>query len=55
MEDSLKLRLKTKVMESLDMSKAMEDYQVSKVIDNCILEESNNTYIPLKEKIHKLS
>lgn len=51
MEDSLKLRLKTRVMECLDMSKAMEDYQVSKIIDNCILEESNNTYIPLKEKM----
>ena len=55
MEDSLKLRLKTRVMECLDMSKAMEDYQVSKVIDNCILEEGNNTYIPLKEKVFQVT
>lgn len=52
MESGLKLRLKDKVMSSLDMTANIEDYQVSRVIDNCILEESRHTYIPLKEKVY---
>ncbi len=52
MESGLKIRLKDKVMSSLDMTANIEDYQVSRVIDNCILEESRHTYIPLKEKVY---
>lgn len=52
MESGLKSRLKDKVMSSLDMTADIEDYQVGRVIDDCILEESRHTYIPLKEKVY---
>ncbi len=50
-EIGLKGRLKERVLENMDMSREVEDYQVGKIIDRCILEESQNTYIPLKEKV----
>ena len=48
---SLRERLKTNVMRSLDLSRDMEDDEIAKIIDRCILEETNDTYVPLKEKV----
>lgn len=48
---SLRERLKTNVMRSLDLSRDMEDDEIAKIIDRCILEETKDTYVPLKEKV----
>ena len=47
----LRDKLRRKVVMELDMSRDMEDEEVGRLIDNCIMEESKDTYIPLKEKV----
>lgn len=47
----LKETIRLRVMDMIDMTEEIADKRVEQVIDNCILEESRNTYIPLKEKL----
>ena len=47
----LKERLREKVLSEIDMSKEVSDVDVGRTIDRCILEESKDTYLPLKDKI----
>lgn len=49
--DSLRERLKIKVMSALDLSRDMEDAEIGRIIDRCIIEETKETYVPLKEKV----
>lgn len=51
MEQGIKERLKNKIMLDIDMSKDLADEDIGEVIDRCILEESKNMYLPLKEKV----
>lgn len=48
---SLKEKLKQRVISSVDLTGAVADDEIGRIIDNCILEETKDTYIPLKEKI----
>lgn len=48
---SLRERLKSRVMSEIDMTKNLEDAQIGKLIDRCITEETKGSYVPLKEKI----
>lgn len=47
----LKEKLKSKVLSNIDMSGKLQDVDIGQLIDRCILEESDETYIPLKEKV----
>lgn len=49
--DGLRERLRTRVVSNLDMCVAMDDSEIGKVIDRCILEETEGVYLPLKEKV----
>lgn len=51
MEQGIKERLKNKIMSDIDMSKDLDDEDIGQVIDRCILEESKDMYLPLKEKV----
>lgn len=48
---SLRERLKQKVMEALDLTREPADEEIARVIDRCIFEETKDCYIPLKEKV----
>ena len=50
METDLKIKLKTSVMDSIDLSGEIRDEDISQLIDRCI-SEMTDTYIPLREKI----
>ncbi|MBE5946790.1 MAG: CpaF family protein [Lachnospiraceae bacterium] len=50
-ELGVKERLKERVLADIDMSRTLEDDEIGRVIDKCILEESKNMYLPLKEKV----
>lgn len=50
-ETGIKEKLKAKIISDIDMSAEIMDEDIGRVIDKCILEESENTYIPLKEKV----
>lgn len=50
-ESGVKGRLKEKILADIDMSQALEDEDIGRVIDKCILEEAKNVYLPLKEKV----
>lgn len=50
-ESGLKEKLKSRIISDIDMSSEIRDDDIGRVIDKCILEESSNTYIPLKEKV----
>lgn len=43
---SLREKLKTRVMAEIDMAKEMDDSQIGQVIDRCILEETKGAYVP---------
>ncbi len=51
MEQGIKEKLKNKIMLDIDMSRDLADEDISDIIDKCILEEGQNTYLPLKEKV----
>jgi pilus assembly protein CpaF len=48
-DTSLKEKLRKRVMDSVDLTGGVEDEEIGRLIDDCILEETS--YIPLKEKI----
>ena len=48
---SLRERLKLRVASELDLTRDMEDAEIARLIDRCILEETKNQYVPLKEKV----
>ena len=50
METDLKIKLKTSVMDSIDLSGEIRDEDISQLIDRCI-SEMTDTYIPLREKV----
>ena len=50
----VKERIKESVLEKLDFSKEMEDTEISKLIDETIIESSKEYYMPVKER-YKLS
>ena len=47
----IKDAIRQQVMSGMDMTEKMEDGEVERLIDSCILEEGKRTYIPLKEKV----
>lgn len=51
MEYGIKNRLKQEVMESIDLSGEIKDEDISRLIDECIVAESFQGYIPLREKV----
>ena len=51
MDLGIKPKLKTKILSELDLSMEPNDKEISSIIDRCIIEETANTYIPLKEKV----
>lgn len=48
---SLRERLKMRVASELDLTREMEDAEIAQIIDRCILDETKNQYVPLKEKV----
>ena len=48
---SLRERLKMRVAAELDLTRDVEDAEIARMIDRCILEETKDQYVPLKEKI----
>ncbi len=51
MEEGLKNKLKTSVLEQIDLSGEIRDEDVNRLIDGCIVSESMQGYIPLREKL----
>ena len=51
MEQERRERLKEKVLQELRMTEELKDDEVGQVIDRVILEESEQEYIPLSEKL----
>ncbi|SEF66044.1 pilus assembly protein CpaF [Eubacterium ruminantium] len=47
----LREKLKREVISELDLNRDVEDEEVRKVIDKCILRQADTDYIPLKEKL----
>lgn len=50
-EGSIRTRVRQRVINNLDMSKKPNDDEIGRLIDRCIIEESDNTYMSLKEKV----
>lgn len=50
-DEDVKRRLRDKVLSMIDMSKEVTDEDVGRIIDQCLIEETQNVYIPLKEKL----
>ncbi len=50
-DEDVKRRLRDKVLSQIDMSKEVTDEDVGRIIDQCLIEETQNVYIPLKEKL----
>ena len=48
---SLRERLKMRVASELDLTRDVEDAEIARMIDRCILEETKDQYVPLKEKV----
>ena len=48
---SLRERLKMRVAAELDLTRDVEDAEIARMIDRCILEETKDQYVPLKEKV----
>lgn len=48
---SLREKLKMRVMQQIDLSREMEDAEIGSIIDRCILEETRGQYVTLKEKV----
>ena len=51
MEQERRERLKEKILQELRMTEELKDDEVGQVIDRVILEESEQEYIPLSEKL----
>ena len=50
-DEGLKERIKKRIVSDLDLSNKIEDEDIGRLIDRCILEEAGNTYMPLKDKV----
>ena len=48
---SLREKLKMNVMAQIDLTRDMEDAEIGRIIDQCIMEETREVYVPLKEKV----
>ena len=48
---SLREKLKMNVMARIDLTRDMEDAEIGRIIDQCIMEETREVYVPLKEKV----
>ena len=42
---------KMRVAAELDLTRDVEDAEIARMIDRCILEETKDQYVPLKEKV----
>lgn len=51
MDNDIRKRLKSVILNELDMSIETTDENIGRIIDRCILEETKNCYLPLKEKV----
>ena len=40
-----------RVAAELDLTRDVEDAEIARMIDRCILEETKDQYVPLKEKV----
>lgn len=49
--ESLRERLRAKVSNTIDLAREVKDAEVEQIIDKCILEETRDVYVPLKEKV----
>ena len=47
----LREKLRREVIGELDLSKDIDDEEVKRIIDKCILRQADTEYIPLKEKL----
>jgi pilus assembly protein CpaF len=50
-DTSLKERLRQRVISRVDLTGAVADDEIGRIIDECILDETKDSFIPLKEKI----
>lgn len=51
MENGIRGRVRSSVLEQLDLAGEIRDEDVSSLIDKCILHEAASVYMPLKEKL----
>lgn len=51
MELGVRERLRQRIVEDIDMTMNLEDSEIGAIIDRCILEETKDEYIPIKEKL----
>ena len=51
MENGIRGRVRSSVLEQLDLAGEIRDEDVSSLIDKCILREAASEYLPLKEKM----
>ena len=51
MDEDYKNELKNQVLSQIDLSGEIKDEDVSRLIDNCIVDKAKDSYIPLKDKI----
>ena len=49
--ESHRERLKREVISGLDLSSEIEDEEIRRMIDRCILNDSGAQYMPLREKL----
>ena len=51
MDEKVKEKLKNRILSYIDLSVEPDDEKISQIIDDFILEESRNSYIPLNDKV----
>ncbi|MBR3834145.1 MAG: CpaF family protein [Lachnospiraceae bacterium] len=52
MELGVREKLRQRIVKDIDMTMALEDWEIAEIIDRCILEETKDEYFPLKEKVN---
>ncbi len=51
MELGIREKLRRRIVEDIDMTCALDDFQIGEIIDSYIIEETRGEYFPIKEKI----
>ena len=51
MDIGLRERIRKRIVDEMDLSMTVDDYEIGALIDSCILEETKEEYIPIKEKV----
>ena len=51
MDIGLRERIRKRIVDEMDLSMTVDDSEIGALIDSCILEETKEEYIPIKEKV----